>query len=56
MDAKTCNSCKKKTVNDRGTVTFKCPKCSQYEIVRCAGCRSNAVKYLCPSCNFSGPN
>jgi predicted RNA-binding Zn-ribbon protein involved in translation (DUF1610 family) len=56
MEGKTCSSCKKKVVNDPGCVNFRCPKCDQYEIVRCANCRSNAVKYKCPSCEFEGPN
>ncbi|MEK6950303.1 MAG: zinc finger domain-containing protein [Nanoarchaeota archaeon] len=56
MTDKTCLSCKKRIVNDKGNVSFSCPGCSSYEIVRCAGCRSNAIKYQCPSCGFSGPN
>ncbi|MBS3169404.1 hypothetical protein J4210_02880 [Candidatus Woesearchaeota archaeon] len=56
MEGKYCSSCKKRMVNDRGSVTFKCPQCSNHEFVRCRGCRTNAVKYVCPQCNFIGPN
>jgi predicted RNA-binding Zn-ribbon protein involved in translation (DUF1610 family) len=56
MEEKTCNSCKKKSVNDKGTVSFSCPQCSEFEIVRCTNCRSNASKYTCASCGFKGPN
>ncbi|HLD00768.1 MAG TPA: zinc finger domain-containing protein [Candidatus Nanoarchaeia archaeon] len=56
MEGKICNSCKKKIVNDPGSVTFKCPKCGQYDIVRCKTCRVKAIKYKCPGCNLIGPN
>ena len=56
MEGKICSSCKKKVVNDPGKVLFKCPSCKEYEIVRCTGCRSNATKYTCANCNFTGPN
>ncbi|HLC91389.1 MAG TPA: zinc finger domain-containing protein [Candidatus Nanoarchaeia archaeon] len=56
MLEKTCISCKKKTVNDKGTVTFSCPQCGNYDIVRCTNCRSNASRYACPGCGFKGPN
>ena len=56
MEGKGCSSCKKKIVNDKGNVSFKCPKCAKQEIVRCSNCRSNAVKYKCPECSFEGPN
>ena len=53
---KKCSSCKIKVANDKGGVSFKCPGCNEYEIVRCSGCRSNAIKYKCPNCGFEGPN
>ncbi|HLD73117.1 MAG TPA: zinc finger domain-containing protein [Candidatus Nanoarchaeia archaeon] len=56
MEEKACLSCKKKIVNDKFYTSFKCPNCSKYELVRCGNCRSNAVKYKCPSCGFEGPN
>ncbi len=56
MEGKICSSCKKKIVNDPGAVVFKCPKCADMELVRCTNCRSNAVKYHCASCEFTGPN
>jgi len=56
MEEKKCISCKKKIDNSKGSVVFKCPGCSEYEIVRCAGCRKVSAKYKCPSCEFEGPN
>jgi len=54
--ADTCNSCKKLIANMRGSVNFKCPNCSKYDIIRCTSCRKLATKYVCPECNFEGPN
>jgi predicted RNA-binding Zn-ribbon protein involved in translation (DUF1610 family) len=51
-----CNSCKKNVTNLKGTVLFKCPKCTKVEIVRCSHCRQVAIKYQCPECGFIGPN
>jgi len=56
MEEKHCTSCKKKVANDPGNVTFTCPKCGKYEVVRCSACRVDAVKFTCPSCGFEGPN
>jgi len=56
MEEKKCISCKKKIENLEGSVTFNCPNCGQYEIVRCGRCRKAALKYKCPSCGFEGPN
>ena len=56
MEQKKCNPCKKVIANDSGAVTFICPRCSKFEIVRCNNCRENAIKYTCPSCGFEGPN
>ena len=51
-----CSSCKKSITNTKGTTKFSCPKCGEYEIIRCAHCRAIAAKYVCPSCQFEGPN
>lgn len=51
-----CSSCKKNVANVVGTVKFMCPNCNKEEIIRCIECRKNAVKYVCPSCGFEGPN
>ena len=51
----TCNSCKKKVMNNIGCVIFKCPSCGKEDIVRCKECRVLAIKYVC-SCGFTGPN
>ena len=56
MENKECISCKKKVVNDAGSVEFPCPKCTSFKLVRCSNCRKNAIKYKCPSCEFEGPN
>lgn len=51
-----CNSCKKKLVNIKGSTTFNCPSCAEFEIVRCSDCRKIAAKYECIKCKFIGPN
>ena len=56
MEEKVCGSCKKRTANDQGAVVFSCPKCAGNEMVRCANCRKNAIKYNCAGCGFEGPN
>jgi Zn-ribbon RNA-binding protein len=56
MEEKICLSTKRKVANDSGSVSFKCPKCLDYEIVRSTHARSNAIKYTCPKCGFEGPN
>ncbi|MEK6841222.1 MAG: zinc finger domain-containing protein [Nanoarchaeota archaeon] len=56
MDKKlVCISCKKE-ISESGSVSFKCPNCLKYDITRCRHCRELASRYVCPSCNFSGPN
>ncbi|MBI2148217.1 DUF1610 domain-containing protein [Candidatus Woesearchaeota archaeon] len=52
----TCTSCNVRITNLVGSVNFKCPKCGESEIVRCAHCRKIVAKYICPNCSFSGPN
>ena len=56
MTEKVCNSCKSRVLNIEGSTIFKCPKCGEEEIVRCAYCRKIAAKYICSKCGFSGPN
>ena len=56
MEGKKCISCKKKIDNSQGSVSFKCPNCGKYDVVRCGECRKSAVKYICPQCEFKGPN
>jgi Zn-ribbon RNA-binding protein len=51
-----CLSCKIKIANQKGTVKFMCPSCGKHEIVRCKNCRQTVAKYICPSCEFTGPN
>ncbi len=42
--------------NDKGAVSFPCPKCGDSEIVRSRSERENVVKYTCEKCGFTGPN
>ena len=51
----TCNSCKRKITNTKGTVVFNCPSCKKEKIVRCGKCREIAAGYKC-NCKFEGPN
>ncbi|RJQ15492.1 RNA-binding protein [Candidatus Woesearchaeota archaeon] len=53
---RTCISCKKDVANDTGNVHFLCPNCNKYEIIRCKHCREIVAKFVCPECNFEGPN
>ncbi len=55
-DKKICTSCKTNITNIRGSVEFDCPSCGKQKIVRCFKCRELGAKYICPGCNFSGPN
>jgi len=56
MEVKKCISTNKRVDNDPGSISFKCPKCGDFEIVRSTYARQNAIKYTCPSCGFVGPN
>ncbi len=56
METKVCTSCKKKVVNDKGSVNFSCPNCEKMEIVRCTTCKRNGTVYTCAGCGFKGPN
>ncbi|MBI2549785.1 RNA-binding protein [Candidatus Woesearchaeota archaeon] len=51
-----CSSCRKQVTNTKGSTRFSCPGCGNVEFIRCASCRSNAVRYTCQECGFSGPN
>ncbi|MFC1697487.1 zinc finger domain-containing protein [Nanoarchaeota archaeon] len=51
-----CLSCKVKLANLTGSVKFKCPKCGEFEIIRCKHCRDIVAKYKCAACGFEGPN
>ncbi|MFH1439037.1 MAG: zinc finger domain-containing protein [Candidatus Woesearchaeota archaeon] len=51
-----CTSCNRSIVNEQGSAKFKCPECLKYDIIRCKACREKAIKYICPNCNFEGPN
>ncbi|HLC74429.1 MAG TPA: zinc finger domain-containing protein [Candidatus Nanoarchaeia archaeon] len=51
-----CSSCKRHVANTPRSTSFKCPSCTKTEIVRCGPCRELGTPYVCPSCNFEGPN
>ena len=51
---KICSSCGKRLVG-KGNTFFKCPRCGEYEIGRCAQCRDQGVSYECKKCGFIGP-
>ena len=51
-----CTSCNVRITNLTGSVKFNCPKCNKFQIVRCTHCRKVISPYVCPSCNFKGPN
>ena len=42
--------------NTSGSVTFKCPKCQENDIVRSRNEREIVSKYTCSKCGFIGPN
>lgn len=56
METKKCLAMNKTITNDKGSVTFKCPKCKEYDIVRSKSARQIVAKYTCPKCGFTGPN
>ncbi|PIN99867.1 RNA-binding protein [archaeon CG10_big_fil_rev_8_21_14_0_10_43_11] len=55
MEKNVCDNCSRDLLVSGDSVQFKCPKCLAHVIKRCGKCRSNAVKYTCASCGFSGP-
>lgn len=56
MTENKCLSCKKRIDSIMGSAIFKCPKCSETEIIRCGDCRKIAAPYKCHKCGFEGPN
>ena len=53
---KKCSATNARITNDGGSVTFKCPKCKDFEIIRGRHARQIVGKYTCPKCGFTGPN
>jgi len=53
---KKCLATNTRITNDKGAVTFACPKCGDFEIVRSRHARQIVAKYTCPKCGFTGPN
>jgi len=53
---KKCLAMNTNIANDTGSVSFQCPKCKGYEIVRSKHARQIVAKYECPKCGFTGPN
>ena len=51
-----CVTCKTPLTNNKGSVKFQCPNCGKAEIIRCGKCRETVAKYICPECQFEGPN
>ncbi len=49
---KVCSSCGKLTGK---YVSFKCPSCSDENVIRCNECRETHTKYRCAKCGFEGP-
>lgn len=56
MEEKKCLSMNTRLTNDKGSVSFMCPSCGDYEIVRSKKARQIVAKYTCPKCGFTGPN
>ena len=52
---KKCLSCGVNISTIKGSVSFKCPKCSEAEVNRCLKCRTSGKEYTCLSCGFVGP-
>ena len=42
--------------NDKGSVIFDCPGCGKQKIVRSYNARQISAQYVCPECDFVGPN
>ena len=58
MDKKTnkCVSMGTEITNDKGSVIFDCPGCGKQKIVRSYDARQISAQYVCPECDFVGPN
>jgi len=55
-EPKKCTTSNVSIMNNKGAVTFMCPACGKYEIVRSPHMRKLSAKYNCPECGFEGPN
>lgn len=56
MDTKpVCNSTGRRLTNDRGSVSFPCPKCGDETIHRSSQARKAVIPYTCKQCGFEGP-
>lgn len=42
--------------SEPGSVSFLCPSCMKYKIVRDIHEKRMAARYKCPNCGFEGPN
>ena len=42
--------------NDKGSVSFNCPKCAKSKVIRTKNERQNVARYTCKDCGFEGPN
>lgn len=51
-----CSATKVQITNDHGAVAFKCPACSNSDVIRSANARQLVTKYTCVACGFTGPN
>ena len=40
---------------DYGSVSFNCPQCGEFRIIRSGLDRKLGNKYVCHNCNFVGP-
>ncbi|MFH1630604.1 MAG: zinc finger domain-containing protein [Candidatus Aenigmatarchaeota archaeon] len=50
-----CSSCHIVVNTEEGFSKFDCPKCSNFEIIRCKTCRKRSKEYRCQKCGFVGP-
>ena len=41
--------------DDYGAVTFNCPRCGEFKIIRSGKDRNFGNKYVCHNCDFIGP-
>ncbi|MBD3261922.1 MAG: RNA-binding protein [Candidatus Altiarchaeales archaeon] len=48
-----CSSCGVEAF--KAYVSFKCPACNEFEVVRCKDCRRQSAQYVCALCGFQGP-
>ena len=50
-----CTTCNVDVLTKENFVKFACPNCGEVEIVRCFTCKNLSNKYICKSCQFTGP-